>query len=254
MKQLLLGVAVASGSDGVVVMNCRNTLQALTLISVGFVVAGCGKSIALPNALSCSTTDYPSAFDKGMLVFADLTHDGVKSLGVVALAPLTGRQYLGTSSVDKTDRVLTLQGVGNADGSTDVTSGTMRLHLVSSEGADRYKLDLTVVGEKGPTHWLCLGPIAQKQYAQEVHEEQANSPAPVVPHIKAGGYICDNSGEVMGERQLRDRGVQVTFQGCQQVGADIQVNILGRDPQVGAIKVGNAGGVAWVDEQDLAGR
>jgi hypothetical protein len=166
-------------------MNCRNALQALTLISVWFVVAGCSKSIALPNALSCSTNDYPSAFDKGMLVFADLTHDGVKSLGIVALAPLTGHQFLGTSSVEKTDRVLTLQGVGKADGSTDVISGTMRLHLVSSEGADRYKLDLTMGDGKGPTHWQCLGPIAQKQYAQEVHAKQAKSPAPSVPQAEA---------------------------------------------------------------------
>jgi hypothetical protein len=236
------------------VVKCRNALQALTLMSVGFAVAGCSKSIALPSALSCSTSDYPSAFDKGMLVFADLAHDGVQSQGVVALAPLTGRTYFGTSSLDKTDRVLTLHDEVNGDGSQDLISGTMRLHLASSEGADRYKLDLTVAGEKGPTRWLCLGPIAQKEYAQKVHAHQANSPAPVVPHIKAGGYICNNSGEVMGERQLRDRGVEITFQGCRQVGADIEVNILGGDAQAGTIKVGNTGGVAWVDEHDLVGK
>jgi hypothetical protein len=55
----------------------------------------------------------------------------------------------------------------------------------------------------------------------------------------------------MGERQLRDRGVSMTFRGCEQVGAEVAVNILARDPQAGAIKVGNSGGVAWVDEQDL---
>jgi len=176
-------------------MKSGNVLLTLILVSVSIVTVGCGKHSAsavgaissifgskeLPNALSCSTNDYPSGFDKGMLVFADLSHDGVKSLGIVALAPLTGRQYLGTSSVDKTDRVLTLQGVGNADGSTDAISGTMRLHLVSSESADRYKLDLTVAGEKASTHWLCVGPVAQKRYAQELNAKQANSPAPSVP-------------------------------------------------------------------------
>jgi hypothetical protein len=75
-----------------------------------------------------------------------------------------------------------------------------------------------------------------------------------IPHIKAGGYICDSSGFVMGQRQLRDQGVSIAFQGCQQVGADIEVNILDRDPQMGTIKVGNAGGIAWADEHDVVGR
>jgi hypothetical protein len=80
------------------------------------------------------------------------------------------------------------------------------------------------------------------------------SPAPAIPHIRAGGYICNKSYFVMGERQLRDKGIQqVTFQGCQQVGANIEVNVLGRDQQYGAVKIGNSGGVAWVDEQDLVG-
>jgi hypothetical protein len=133
-----------------------------------------------------------------------------------------------------------------------VISGTMRLHLVSSEGADRYKLALTLADGKAPTHWLCLGPIAQKQYAQEFHATQATSPAPSVPHIKAGGYICDQSFEVMGEAQLRDKDTPIAFQGCQQVGADVEVNVLGRDPHYnGVIHVGNSGGVAWVDQRDL---
>jgi hypothetical protein len=75
--------------------------------------------------------------------------------------------------------------------------------------------------------------------------------APVIPHIKAGGYVCAQSYHVMGERQLRDRGISMTFQGCEQIGADVAVNILGRDEQAGAVKVGNSGGVAWVDERDL---
>jgi hypothetical protein len=166
----------------------RNTWHGFICIAVPLIFTACSGhtesgaissmfgSKELPNALSCSTNEYPSAFDKGMLVFGDLGHDGVQSAGFVATAPLTGRTYLGTSSVDKTDRVLTMQGVAKPDGSTDAISGTMRLHLVSSEGADRYKLDLTVAGEKAPTHWLCVGPVAQKRYAQEFHAKQAASP------------------------------------------------------------------------------
>lgn len=76
------------------------------------------------------------------------------------------------------------------------------------------------------------------------------APARVATHIKAGGYVCDSAFQVMGERQLRGN-APVAFRGCAQIGADTEVNMLGRDSNYDAIEVGNTGGVAWVDSQDL---
>jgi hypothetical protein len=74
--------------------------------------------------------------------------------------------------------------------------------------------------------------------------------APVSPHVKVGGFLCDNPMQVIGEAQLRGRSPMV-FRGCMQVGADVAVNVMSKDSNTGSIQVGNSGGTAWVDPQDL---
>lgn len=233
--------------NGVAVIKYQPALQAVTLISLVLIVAACTKSAELPNDLSCSVNDYPSAWENGLFVF-DL--NGVPSAGVGAtlLMPKSGKLMTGKLSKDKKDQIISMEGGNNADGSLFSVSGSVRLHPIGSEGPLRYKVDVTAGGQ--PTmHMFC-----SSRNAQNARTAAIAPSVPVVPHIKAGGYICDNSGEVMGERQLRDRSVEIVFRGCQQVGADVEVNILGRDLQAGTIKVGNTGGVAWVDEHDLVGR
>lgn len=72
------------------------------------------------------------------------------------------------------------------------------------------------------------------------------------PHVKAGGYLCNQSWAVQGNRALRNHPWAPPFRGCERVGARIDVSILREDPNFGAVLVGNSGGTAWVDRQDLA--
>jgi hypothetical protein len=241
-------------------------ISKLAIVGLGslmaVVVTGCGTGsasttphvlTALPAAISCSTDGYPGAFDKGGIAFADLYNAGVKSPEAVAVMPgAKGGTFFGTSALDKADRLLRLQSWVHTDGSIEpVSNTTMRIHPVSSEGNDNYKVDIDLSGEDGWTkHFMCVGPVAQAKFSQDFHAAKAQRAAQVTPHVKAGGFLCDNSGEVMGEAQLRGK-TTIAFRGCQQIGADVEVNVLDKDPRFGAVQVGNAGGVAWVDERDL---
>jgi len=135
---------------------------------------------ALPDALSCASNGYPIAFDKGALAFVDLTHKGnAQDAGIVAVAPISNISYFGTSALDKTDRVFTLQSILHPDGSSDFTTGTMRLHPVSSEGNDHYQIDMTAGGtteQPKITRMLCVGPVAQKRYVQQSNAQEVASP------------------------------------------------------------------------------
>lgn len=71
------------------------------------------------------------------------------------------------------------------------------------------------------------------------------------PYVKAGGFLCKQSFQVMGNRPLRNHPF-ASFQGCERVGARMYVNVLREDPQFRAVLVGNSGGTAWVDPEDLA--
>jgi hypothetical protein len=98
-------------------------------------------------------------------------------------------------------------------------------------------------------------PLAATAKAQTT--EIVNAPKPAArtqAYIKAGGYICDKPHQVHGQRLIRQHGVHHSFRGCEPVGAMIPVNVLGSSAEFGAVKVGNHGGVAWVDEVDIVHR
>jgi hypothetical protein len=233
----------------------------VALIAVAISACGAGSAsvpsvlTALPASLSCLTDNYPTTFDKGELVFPDLAHDGVKSPGVVAMTGLTKVMFYGASTLDNEDRVLTLQGVTKSDGSTETLSDSFRLHPVSDEGNDHYKIDITTASEGSTKHFLCVGPVAQKQYTQQYRAQQTQEvqQAQVTPHIKAGGFICDKPLEALNEYMARQHGVQFVLPGCTQVGADTEVNVLATDTmtRTGALQVGNSGGTAWADPHDV---
>lgn len=73
------------------------------------------------------------------------------------------------------------------------------------------------------------------------------------PSVRAGGWVCNGAPAAAGNARLVQAGSQIGFQGCYQLGADVSVNILERGSYMGydLLKVGNQGGIGWIEASDL---
>jgi len=71
--------------------------------------------------------------------------------------------------------------------------------------------------------------------------------------VGTGGWLCETHYQAAANVRVMAAGGMVGFRGCDQVGAEIPVNIIERSEFNGieVVKVGNAGGVAWVAASDL---
>lgn len=69
------------------------------------------------------------------------------------------------------------------------------------------------------------------------------------PHVRAGGYLCNQPINVAANRAFRNQ--PITYGKCEQIGEKIYVNIIGENQNLDAVWVENGHGKAWVDRQDL---
>jgi len=218
-----------------------NKLIRVAPLAVLLLLTGCGKA-QLPQFLSCSPTEY-KPWPQGTLLLDSSNPDQ-------ASAMLTESKTIFIGTATRGDKTLAFDLKGSISSTGAITP--VHLHVVyttvSFEEPNKYKVssDTTTSTSHQQGTLLCV-----EQRKTDVAAAAALPAPPATPHVKAGGYLCDRSYEVMGERQLRNANSSIAFQGCQQIGADIDVNVLGEDNNTGAVKVGNSGGVAWVDSADL---
>jgi len=106
--------------------------------------------LVLPPSLSCSENNYPSEWKQGRLFF---TFSGP---GAVMLGDTGSILSVDQQRTEGADRIIHTIGGVKQTGEMFPANFVFRLHPTSSEGANRFKIDITN-NDNAAQRWSCLG-------------------------------------------------------------------------------------------------
>lgn len=73
--------------------------------------------------------------------------------------------------------------------------------------------------------------------------------------VRAGGWICNTQIQAADHPRFKGLPGESLYKGCSQIGTTLYVNVFEESRVyfngVGVVKVGNSGGVGWVEVDDL---
>jgi hypothetical protein len=106
--------------------------------------------LVLPPSLSCSENDYPSEWKQGRLFF---TFSGP---GSIMLGDTGTILSVDQKRTEGTDRIIHTIGGVKQTGEMFPANFVFRLHPKSSDGANRFKIDIAT-NDNAAQQWSCLG-------------------------------------------------------------------------------------------------